>query len=206
MWATLLKNDLKNIHVVHDGPIASWIYGSIGVFHHHCSTAVEAFLFDKPVISYVPIYDERFERFLPAAVSTVVDEFEELVVAVGNIITGKPINKKDHGSIDLDYYIKNNNERLASDQILDLVQESRAESQYDKSEDAKRYFLNLEKKPSFRSLLSALKRGKKREGEPRITLQLLTERLKLFTAVDPEFERCHVRQIGDELFYISAGD
>ena len=206
MWAPLLNSGLGNIFVVHEGPIAPWLYGASGIIHHHCSTAVEAFLFDKPVISYVPIHDERFERFLPAAVSTVVHEFEELVVAVGNMITGKPINKKHDCTIDLDYYIKNNNERLASDQILDLVQESQAESTYDEIEDAKRFFLNLEKKPGFRSLLSALKRGKKREGEPRITLQLLNERLKLFTAIDPEFERCHVRQIGDELFYISAGD
>lgn len=205
MWAPLLNSGLSNIHVVHKGPIAPWLYGATGIIHHHCSTAVEAFLFDKPVISYIPIQDKRFERFLPAAVSSVVNEFEDLVVAVGNMITGKAINKKNEVSIDLDYYIKNNNERLASDQILDVVQESQTESQYDEIEDAKRFFLSLEKKPGFLSVLSALKRIKKHEGEPRITLQLLTERLKLFTAVDPEFERCQVRQIGDELFYISAG-
>ena len=50
-------------------PIGYWLHRSDVVIHTGCTTAIEAFLMGKPVISYKPISDERFEIRLPDSIS-----------------------------------------------------------------------------------------------------------------------------------------
>ncbi|PLT35479.1 surface carbohydrate biosynthesis protein [Bacillus sp. V5-8f] len=52
------KND-KNVIVVHEGNIVKWNLAANIVIHNGCTTGIEAFLLERPVISYMPITSEE---------------------------------------------------------------------------------------------------------------------------------------------------
>ena len=62
LWKTLL-NGIKNIKVVRDDSISLWVKNSFAVMHNGCTTALEATISQKPVISYTP-FKAKFTREL----------------------------------------------------------------------------------------------------------------------------------------------
>jgi surface carbohydrate biosynthesis protein len=64
-----LTAESNNVIVTNAMPIGYWLHRSDVVIHTGCTTAIEAFLMGKPVISYKPISDERFEIRLPDSIS-----------------------------------------------------------------------------------------------------------------------------------------
>lgn len=74
-----------NITINQEGSVQEWIVGAECVIHCDCTTAIEAFLFGKPVFSYMPKYDERYIQDMPPRVSIVAKDtegIEQLVAAV----------------------------------------------------------------------------------------------------------------------------
>ena len=53
IWRILLKG-VPNVYINNDGPINNWINNSFAVMQHGCTTALEAHLSQKPLITYVP--------------------------------------------------------------------------------------------------------------------------------------------------------
>ncbi|MES2808157.1 MAG: surface carbohydrate biosynthesis protein [Bacteroidota bacterium] len=80
-------NGVKNIHVVHDGPVAPWIIGAEAVIHDGCTTAIEAFIAGKPVINFKPFYDADADIWLPNQMgirAKSIEEVEELLIDNAN--------------------------------------------------------------------------------------------------------------------------
>ena len=50
-----------NIHVVHEGNIIKWLLAADIIIHNGCTSGIEGFLLEKPIISYLPLgfYRER---------------------------------------------------------------------------------------------------------------------------------------------------
>jgi surface carbohydrate biosynthesis protein len=67
-WLDITEN-FKNVIVTHEKPIGYWIHQSDIVIHTGCTTAIEAFIMDKPVIAFKPINDKRFDVPLPDSIS-----------------------------------------------------------------------------------------------------------------------------------------
>ena len=77
-WREEVKG-LPNVKVLHEGGALPWILASEVVIHNSCATGVEAFGMGVPVVSYRPMISERYDSFLPNAVSREVFSEEDLV-------------------------------------------------------------------------------------------------------------------------------
>lgn len=53
IWALLLDG-IPNVYVIRDGAINSWVNESFAVMHNGCTTALEAVVADKKLITYTP--------------------------------------------------------------------------------------------------------------------------------------------------------
>lgn len=57
--------DIKNVHVVHEGSVAPWLFACKVLIHDGCTTGVEAFLADTNIINYKSIVNPEHDLFLP---------------------------------------------------------------------------------------------------------------------------------------------
>lgn len=83
------KNTLEsyeNVYVIKEGNANKWIKNSTAVVHNSCTTGVEAFLMNKPVISYRPFTSSKFDLYLPNVVSKRAKDKEELSKTVDSIL------------------------------------------------------------------------------------------------------------------------
>jgi len=67
-WREVLPNDEK-IHVVYEGNVIPWIIAADVMIHNSCSTGIEGYLLEQPVISYRPVQAEELEIPLPNMLS-----------------------------------------------------------------------------------------------------------------------------------------
>ncbi|WP_173918936.1 surface carbohydrate biosynthesis protein [Halobacillus sp. Marseille-Q1614] len=68
--------ECKNVYVVHEDNVVNWIMASKLVIHTGCTTGVESFLLERPVISYVTTVEDTFD--LPNELSIKVHNLDEL--------------------------------------------------------------------------------------------------------------------------------
>lgn len=87
---------LDNVQVIFEGAITPWVIGSEAVLQWGCTTAIEAFLIGRPVVSYNPIAppirkedEERFDHKLPHTVSITNRTPEETVQSLKRVLEGK---------------------------------------------------------------------------------------------------------------------
>lgn len=78
-----------NVRVVHEGSVLPWLLAADVLVHNGCTTAVEAFLLDRPAVTYKPIVSERFDRHLPDGLSVAAHDLESLVTEVGAFVAGR---------------------------------------------------------------------------------------------------------------------
>lgn len=208
MWSPILKHDLSNLHVVHDGPIASWIHGSVGLLHNHCSTAIEAYLLGKQVVSYVPVEDKRFERFLPSAVSTTVRSLPELIKAVVKLRDGVPLLGPEDIAPEISHYLRQG-ESLASENILDLLEKRDSEGVAGVAGVAgiagvAEGLLGAGRKqiPRWQDIRRWLHSVRRKETEE-ISNQLVQQKLRDFIQQDNSFRGIVAKKIAREAFFIS---
>lgn len=83
---TYKKYENKNLLVVFEGTVIPWIIASDCVLQQNCTTAIEALCLNKPIISYLPTYDERFDGGLPNKVVPCFTNSEEVINCVKQII------------------------------------------------------------------------------------------------------------------------
>lgn len=62
-WKTYLDG-LPNVHVIREGAITPWVNNSFAVMHNGCTTALEATISGKPVVTYLP-FKQQHGRELP---------------------------------------------------------------------------------------------------------------------------------------------
>lgn len=85
---TTIFRDIPNVHVLREGSVAPWIFASRAVIHDGCTTAIEAYLGDVPVLHYKAAGDSGFERYLPSRFGRAIYEEDELVGVAGEILRG----------------------------------------------------------------------------------------------------------------------
>jgi len=118
---------LPNVEVVYEGNVAAWILASEICIHNNCTTGVEAYLMDKPTISYRPTCDPRFDLFLPNALSGEAFELEQMLDMIAAALNGGVIsNGKDTtaSAESARYFIANVDGKWACDAILDALDDA----------------------------------------------------------------------------------
>lgn len=102
--------DGTGIKVVHEGTVVPWIIASECVVQQNCTTGIEALCLEKPVISYLPSYDKRFDDGLPNRMVPIIDNEKEMVDTIQDLIENKEVwgmileRKREE---DLNNYINN---------------------------------------------------------------------------------------------------
>ena len=80
-WNEIAKYQ-SNIKIISKGDVASWIIGSDLVIHSSCTTGMESFIIDKPVISYLPFTDHEYVKQISNSVSKVCSTKEGVIECI----------------------------------------------------------------------------------------------------------------------------
>jgi len=80
-WDALAK-DLGNVDVRPGGNVIPWLRASLGIIHNGCTTAIEAFVAQRPALAYMPSHSEQYDHPLPNGVSLQITDLPSLLQAV----------------------------------------------------------------------------------------------------------------------------
>lgn len=78
---------ISNVSVMHHGPVIPWLLASELLLHNGCTTGMEAFLADKPVINYMSMPEGKYDCFLPNVFGARCGTPEEVIDRVRAITT-----------------------------------------------------------------------------------------------------------------------
>jgi surface carbohydrate biosynthesis protein len=114
-----------NIDVVIEGTANEWMLAADAVLHPSCTTGIEGLLLDRPVFSYVPERDNEF-LCLSDRVSRQIASADEFIGQLAEVrdLTQEEVRRRfaDQRS-EIDSYIANTNLPLATDRILDELEQ-----------------------------------------------------------------------------------
>lgn len=119
-----LASGLKNVNVIYEGSANEWILAADVVIQNNCTTGVEAFLLDRPVISYRPEQSEELESDLVNGVTHQIEKDDQLMDLLKRIVSGRePLDAAEREAryaVARDY-VENADGPLACDRILDVL-------------------------------------------------------------------------------------
>lgn len=79
---------LSDVTVAFESSAIPWIAGCDVLLHNSCTTGVEAYLLDRPVVAYRPTTDAVLDSHLPHALSQAAATVEELIAMVATALDG----------------------------------------------------------------------------------------------------------------------
>lgn len=200
-WRNAVKN-AHNIHVVFEYGISNWVHASQAVLHNGCTTGIEAYVADVPVIAYKPFQSDAF-RPIPNKLSNICTSVEE----VAQILT------KVFKNMDIYEYKTYSNDILVNNRMINLDGDTAAKRIVDVLER-----MDLPHSPPFKMGLWSLKmsllkkigyirllKDSKRRGMRKFPGLYLQELLKIkanLCRVDQKYEECKVRKLLPNVFII----
>jgi hypothetical protein len=93
IWKSYLDK-IPKVHVIREDSISAWVNNAFAVIHNGCTTAFEATISQKPLITYVP-YIQKYGNELPNKLGNRVKTAEQLLSEVENIFYNFKSNKKN---------------------------------------------------------------------------------------------------------------
>lgn len=79
----------KNVHVVHEGSIIKWLMAAQVIIHNGCTSGIEAFLLNKPLISFIPFATKELD--LPNQLGRKAKSYKEVISILENIFSSQSI-------------------------------------------------------------------------------------------------------------------
>ncbi len=122
-WLEQAKR-LPNVKVVFEGNVNEWLLAADVMIHNNCTTGVEAFLLERPAISYRPFKDEEVEHQLPNQVSYQAVNAEELIDLVSRFVEQNHSVSEEERAPKVSFarhYIANIDGKLACEIIMDTM-------------------------------------------------------------------------------------
>lgn len=120
-WEIYLK-DIPNVHVIREDAINGWVNNSFAVMHNGCTTALEATIAKKPLITYIP-FKPKYPRELPNMLGYKAKNPSELLNLAEKILklNYKPNFNKNSKLLFNNIYI--DNKELAAEKIVKVWEE-----------------------------------------------------------------------------------
>lgn len=84
-WKEIMRG-MPNVHVIREGSIGPWVHGALAVIHNGCTTAFEAALAGKPVLTLRPLRGLSHEREVPNRLGVQVANAEEIEACIRGIL------------------------------------------------------------------------------------------------------------------------
>lgn len=99
-WKRALKG-LENVHVIFKGNAVDWIMGALAVIHTGCTTGIESWVLQKPVIAYNPNTEKGIEPPLPNKFGLKITSMEKLYETLVDIVKGNSGLKTDKEQLNI---------------------------------------------------------------------------------------------------------
>ena len=122
-WNFLLK-EIPNVKVIREGAINKWVNNSFAILHSGCTTALEATVSQKPVITFDPFKPSLYLGQLANKLGYRVETFEDILNTANMLFkdnkkpTEKKFFEKDFEKIKSKIYIDQNT--LASEKMINI--------------------------------------------------------------------------------------
>jgi hypothetical protein len=211
-WNRIAK-DFKNVSVANEGNVIPWLLACDALIHNSCTTAVEGFILDRPVLAYAPEKMEHFDAELPNALSTRVSSVDELVSALRAILAGKAsVQDLSRKKQRLENHITALDGPLASERIVDVLEKLGYAERQPQRPGVGPYLIGS----AHTKLRATVKRiNMRRPGHrnsieyhdhrfPEITVSKLREKVSRLGQQLGRFERIQIRKRSDHLFEIDC--
>lgn len=122
-WKVFLKG-IPNLHVIREGSIAEWINKSFALLHNGCTSAIEATILGKQVITYMPFKLEHYTCEVPNSLGIQVKTLEELSINIknsyNNFLENKSYKKNENNLRLISKKIFLDEKELASEKIIKI--------------------------------------------------------------------------------------
>ncbi len=118
--------DCPNVRVVFEGNIVPWLLAAQVVIHNSCTTGLESYILETPVIAYRPLTSDRFDRALPNSLSQQASTLDELKTLVGISVNGDyqpTASVAETQKTLIEQYIAFLDIPLASEKIVEVLEE-----------------------------------------------------------------------------------
>jgi len=114
------------VRVTNEGNVIPWLRAAKALVHNGCTTAIEAYLMDVPVVSYQVTVNESFERGfyrLPNFLSHQCFNDADFMITLGKILSGDlaPAKGEERRAL-MGHYLASQNGPLASQRICDVLE------------------------------------------------------------------------------------
>lgn len=112
-----------NVHVVFEGSAIPWLLAATAVIQNNCTTAVESYLLERPVISFLPVVSERLDSPITNAMSHPAHGVDELVAILREIAAGeRGVRGGAEQRALIDHHLVAIDGALACDRIVDVLE------------------------------------------------------------------------------------
>ena len=119
-WIDFAKLNPRLV-VLHEGPVTPWLIAADVVFHHGCSTGLEAYMLGTPSIPFHPYLDLVHDVHLSTRIGPIAETVEDFLNLIRRAVSGEELPRDN---IDWLYdYIVAPKDGLVSDQIIDAFDE-----------------------------------------------------------------------------------
>lgn len=112
----------KNVHIRHEGNANEWMLAAEATIHNGCTTGLEAFMLERPVVAYVPDPESDYSKNIANEVSHQVHTKEELFNALEKALYKGRMDSEEERSSKagkLKYYIENVDGSFAWERIVE---------------------------------------------------------------------------------------
>ena len=121
-WKIFLK-DIPNVHVIRQDSITGWVKNAFAVLHNGCTTAIEATISCKPVITYSP-FKMEYAHELANTLGYHIKSKEELLIKINELFKISKTNNKKENEVKISEEISNklhiDSNELAVEKIIKI--------------------------------------------------------------------------------------
>ena len=159
-WRVYLEG-IPNVHIIKEGSISGWVHNAFAIMHCNCTTALEATISNKPVVTYDTFKQTFYGDAPPNKLGYLVKTREELLSKVNMLFDDmrsgnkKNISEKDAEEVAFKIYTDNN--ELAAEKIVN-VWDSLVREDHSRSSNWTKFYWLL-KAISLRKMLGKVLRG-----------------------------------------------
>ncbi|MDB2591966.1 hypothetical protein N9X80_04550 [Candidatus Pelagibacter bacterium] len=120
-WKIFLEG-IPNVYVYREGSITGWINNSFAVMHNGCTSALEATISKKPLLTYIPHKQNLFGNNLPNKLGYKIKKKNELLFKVNNLFCAIKFKRKNSNKKQLPTIVSKkvyiDNKELAAKKII----------------------------------------------------------------------------------------
>ena len=121
-WKICLE-DIPNVHVIQEGSISAWVNHAFAVVHNGCTTALEATISEKPVVTYIP-FRQKHSREIVNELGHRVASPDELLEKVSSLFEAMRSNNQKDMSKKIPEIVSKkinlDNDKLAAERIVEI--------------------------------------------------------------------------------------